>query len=130
RALVDAAPAEPGRGRKLAGAFANVAWASLFTGDLDGSEAASREALALVPGEAVFLTRLAHALMLAGRIAEADAIYLGRRGTMVGDRSWEDVIVTDFAALRADGVSHPHMAEIEQTFSETDAVRDESAAAD
>ena len=61
-------------------------------------------------------TNLAHALMLQGKIADADALYLGNRGEIVGQDIWEQVILADFAALRKAGINHPHMAEIEAIF--------------
>ena len=130
RALFVARPDDAARRRNLAGAWADVAWGGLFTGDLADSEAASREAIALEPGETAFLVKLAHVLMLTGRIEAADAIYLGQRGTMLGDRRWEEVVLDDFHALRSKNVDHPHMAEIERIFASPDPVPAEPAAAE
>ncbi len=113
QAMPDAADAR----RKLAGAYANVAFAQLFAGDYAAAETATRQALELAPGETVFETNLAHALLLRGETEAADRIYLANRGLDLGGRRWEDVILADFEALRRNGVSHPHMAEIEQIFS-------------
>ncbi len=119
QALAEALPDDPDIRRKLAGAYANVAFAELFAGDFAGSEAASRKAMELAPGETVFTTNLAHALMLEGRLEDADALYLGNRGIDLGGRRWEDVIRADFDALRRQGVEHPHMAEIERLYDTT-----------
>jgi tetratricopeptide (TPR) repeat protein len=116
--LADALPDDQDVRRKLAGAHANVAFGQLFAGDHAGAEASSRQALALVPGGTVFETNLAHALMMQERIAEADGIYLGNRGTDLGGRRWEDVVRADFDRLRRNGVSHPHMDEILRRFDE------------
>jgi len=118
RALADAAPDDAEIRRKLAGAYADIAFAALFS-DPEASEAASRKALELAPGEAVFETNLAHALMLQGRLGPADDLYLGNRGVTLAGRPWEDVIRADFEALRRNGVSHPHMAEVEGLLGKT-----------
>jgi tetratricopeptide (TPR) repeat protein len=63
-------------------------------------------------------TNRAHALMFLGRVGEARALYLLYRGAknIQGDKSWETVIVQDFAELRKAGLSHPLMDEIEGKF--------------
>ncbi len=121
QALADALPDDPDIRRKLAGAHTNVAFAQLFAGDYAASEAAARRALDLVPGEVVFETNLAHALMLQGEVEAADRLYIGNRGTDLGGRRWEDVVLADFDALRRDGTVHPHMAEIERAYGDAGA---------
>lgn len=118
QALADALPDDPDVRRRLAGAHTNVAFGQLLAGDHAGAEASSRQALALVPGETVFATNLAHALMMQDRTAEADRIYLGNRGADLGGRRWEDVIRADFDRLRRNGTSHPHMDTVEGSLAE------------
>jgi hypothetical protein len=60
----------------------------------------------------------AHALMFLGRADEARALYLRYRGMKVGEKSWEAVILEDFADLRKAGLTHPLMDEIEKKFTE------------
>ena len=119
RQLADATPDDADIRRQLAGAYAHVAFAELFTGAYAASETASRKALDLVPGETDFETNLAHALMLQGQVEAADRFYLGNRGIDVGGRRWEDVVLADFDALRRQDVSHPHIAEIERIYGDT-----------
>jgi hypothetical protein len=70
--------------------------------------------------QAVWLyTNRAHALMFLGRVDEARTLYLRHRDeTDVQDgKSWEAVILADFADLRKAGLSHPLMDELEKQFS-------------
>ena len=54
-----------------------------------------------------------HALMLLGRVDEARAVYLNFRGQKLENgKSWETVILEDFAELRKAGITHPLMHEI------------------
>lgn len=100
----------------VVGALGRIAYGRLFAGQFEGSEEISREALALDPTKKWLEINLAHALLFQGRIGEADAIYLGNRGVALGDDAWEDVVVADFNELRAGGVDHPHMVEVERIF--------------
>ena len=55
--------------------------------------------------------------MLLDRVDEARAIYLQHRGQKnVQGRSWEAIVLDDFAELRKAGLTHPLMAEIEKRF--------------
>jgi tetratricopeptide (TPR) repeat protein len=60
----------------------------------------------------------AHALMFLSRVDEARAIYLKYRGRqkVQGVKSWEAVVLEDFAELRKAGLTHPLMDEIAQAF--------------
>jgi hypothetical protein len=61
----------------------------------------------------------AHALMLLDRTEEARVIYLKYRGRpkVVGNSSWEQTVIDDFAELRKFGRTRPLMEEIEKEFS-------------
>ena len=56
--------------------------------------------------------------MFLGRVDAARALYLQYRGTkkVMNGKSWETVILEDFADLRKAGLTHPLMGEIETTF--------------
>jgi tetratricopeptide (TPR) repeat protein len=85
----------------------------------DKGLAAADEAIALAPDQLWISSSRAHALMFLDRVDEARALYLHYRGTpkVVGDKSWETVVLDDFADLRKAGLTHPLMDEIEQQFS-------------
>ena len=76
------------------------------------------QAIALAPEKAWLYTSRAHALMFLDRTDEARALYLKYRGAqkVVGDKSWEAVILEDFAEFRKAGLTHPLMQEIEKRF--------------
>ena len=77
------------------------------------------QAIALAPDQIWLYTNKAHALMFLGRADEARTVYLQYRGTknVQGEKSWETVILDDFADLRKAGLSNPLMDEIEKEFS-------------
>jgi hypothetical protein len=56
--------------------------------------------------------------MFLGRIDEARALYLKHRGQkdVLDGKSWEALILADFADLRKAGLSNPLMDEIEKLF--------------
>jgi hypothetical protein len=58
--------------------------------------------------------------MFLGREDEARRLYIGRRGQQEaeGKKSWETMILEDFAELRAGGLGHPLMDEIEKQFAQ------------
>ncbi|MCP4381910.1 MAG: tetratricopeptide repeat protein [Hyphomicrobiales bacterium] len=101
----------------LAKGLGNAAFTYLHANRAAEAESSSREAIAIAPTETWLATNLAHALMLQGKLREADEIYLGHRGESVGQISWEDAVLADFTELRTAGIDHPHMAEIERIFS-------------
>jgi tetratricopeptide (TPR) repeat protein len=70
----------------------------------------------LAPEKLWLQTDRAHALMFLGRDDEARALYLQFRGrkNVWRDKSWERVVVEDFAGIRKAGLAHPLMDEIEK----------------
>ena len=78
--------------------------------------------IALAPDQIWLYTNRAHALMFLGRVDEAREVYLQYRGTkdVQGEKSWETVILDDFAALRKAELTNPLMDEIEKEFSTDD----------
>jgi hypothetical protein len=80
---------------------------------------ASDFVISIVPDEIWLYTNRAHALMFLNRADEARALYLKYRGEkkVHGEKSWEAVVLEDFAELRKAELSHPLMDEIESKFS-------------
>jgi tetratricopeptide (TPR) repeat protein len=76
------------------------------------------QAIALAPNKIWIYGNRAHALMFLGRADEARALYLQYRGEqkVQGEKSWEAVTLEDFAEMRAAGLMHPLMDEIEKRF--------------
>jgi hypothetical protein len=79
---------------------------------------AADQAISLAPEKIWLYTNRAHALMFLGRVDEARALYLQYRGVknVIGEDSWETVVLADFAELRKTKLSHPLMDEIEKLF--------------
>jgi hypothetical protein len=79
---------------------------------------AADQATSLAPHEIWLYSNRAHALMFLGREEEARALYLRYRGEkkVQGVKSWETVVLEDFAELRKVGLTHPLMDEIEAKF--------------
>jgi hypothetical protein len=59
--------------------------------------------------------------MFLNRVDEARALYLKYRGqqNVDDDKSWEAVILENFAELQKAGLTHPLMREIEKQFAGT-----------
>lgn len=93
-----------------------MAWFGLFTRRFQESLDASDRSLTLIPSDLVPTTNRAHALMFLGRTEEARAIYRAHVGEPLQGKKWENVIVEDFAKLRAAKLTNPLMAEIEAAF--------------
>jgi TPR repeat protein len=55
-------------------------------------------------------------LMMLGRTEEAKAVYLAHKGEALQGKTWEMVVADDFAKLRAAGITHPLMGDIEKEF--------------
>jgi hypothetical protein len=57
--------------------------------------------------------------MFLDRVDEARALYLKyrRQQKVSGDKSWEVVVLEDFAEFQKAGLTHPLMQEIEKQFS-------------
>jgi predicted Zn-dependent protease len=55
----------------------------------------------------------ASALMLLGRARDARALFLAHRGKSTLGDTWANVVATDFRNLRAAGLAHPLMRQVE-----------------
>ena len=91
----------------------------IFARDFGKSLEAADEAISLEPDLVLLYTHRAHALMFLQREDEARGLYLLYRGTknVLDAKSWETVILDDFAALTKAGLSQSLMEEIKQQFS-------------
>ena len=78
--------------------------------------AALEAGLALEPAYLSLLAKRAHASLFLGQIQEADRIYRGHRGEVDADskRTWEQVVLKDFADLEKAGLTHPEFARIRE----------------
>ena len=76
----------------------------------------SDEAISLAPEKIWLHMNRSHALMFLGRVDEARELYLRNCGevNVVGERSYEKVLLEDFAELRKAGLTHPLMDAIEK----------------
>lgn len=98
----------------------NVAWFALFNQAYDQALVAAQEAVDRFPGVLLYKPNRAHALLFLGRVEEARAVYSAHRNASVSDTAtWSDLIKGDFAALRAAGLNHPAMADIETDLAAT-----------
>lgn len=103
--------------RDTAMAWSELAWIELRARHSRKAVDAARQGLALEPGDTVLSVRLAHALLLGGQYADAEALYRSVWNTPVqGERHAGDNVLDDFTHLWAKGVVHPDMLRIEKTF--------------
>jgi tetratricopeptide (TPR) repeat protein len=95
-----------------------VAYYFVLARDFTKALAAADQAISLAPDKMWLYTNRAHALMFLGRIDEARALYLKYRGQkdVQDGKSWEAVVLEDFADLRKAGLTNPLMDEIEKQF--------------
>jgi TPR repeat protein len=104
---------------ETARALIGTAWYSILTRDFQKALNATDRADEISPSYIGVKINRAHALMFLDRTEEARAIYRSNAGktlTEDDDIPWNRVIVEDFADLRKAGLTHPLMAEIEQSF--------------
>lgn len=99
-------------------AFGGTAYHAVLAHDFEEALKIADEAIALAPDRIWLNSNRAHALLFLGREDEARAVYLRYQGVekALGDRAWDDVILTDFAEIRETGIDHPLMGEIEAAF--------------
>jgi tetratricopeptide (TPR) repeat protein len=118
--LAEAAPDDADRRRELLGTvgkLGDLAYKLLLAGQFAAALECADQAIALAPEQIWIQTNRAHALMFLGRVDDARALYLRYRGERLeGDRSWEAVVIEDFAELRRAGHTHRIMREIETLF--------------
>jgi tetratricopeptide (TPR) repeat protein len=96
-----------------------LAFYALLGSDFSTALTAADQAIALAPNLIWLYTNRAHALMFLNRTDEARALYLKYRGQKIPEqdgKSWQAVILDDFAELRKARLSNPLMNEIEKDF--------------
>ena len=100
------------------GRIGDLAYSFLLARDFATALQAADQAVSVTPDEIWLYTNQAHALMFLGRTDEARAIYLKYRGqkNVQDGKSWEVVVLEDFAELRKAGLSDPLMDTIEKLF--------------
>ena len=97
-------------------AFGTLAWYQVLNKEPAAGEKSAREALQFTPDSMMANINLAHALLLTGKRAEAEAIYKAMRPLTGADgRSMRDVILEDFDAIEAAGISNAAIPELRQT---------------
>ena len=113
--LAKADPSNASWQRDLSTALGNLAGLLILARDYGTALEVADEAISLDPNQIAFYGNRASALMFLGRTDEARAIYLQYRGktNVVGQKSWETLVLDDFAELRKTGLTHPLMDEIE-----------------
>jgi tetratricopeptide (TPR) repeat protein len=101
-----------------ANGIGNLAYYFVLARNFGTALKAADQAIALAPQLIFLYGNRAHALMFLDRVEEARTLYLKYRGqkNVVGDKSWEAVVLEDLSELRKAGLSHPLMGEIESTF--------------
>jgi tetratricopeptide (TPR) repeat protein len=122
--VAKADPGNPARQRTLQGSIAKIgaiAYNFVLAQDFAKALEAADTAIVDAPEQLWLQLNRAHALMFLGDTDEARALYLRYQGqrNVVGNKSWEQAIVADFAELQAKGITHPLMVEIEASFGET-----------
>jgi TPR repeat protein len=112
---------------EIANANLRMAWISLLARDYAQALAAAERALSKDPQSSLFVDALrAQALMLLDRTEEARALFLANKGKTMGNPTdpipvlWEELISDCFVRLRAAGLDHPLMSEVERTFAEVE----------
>jgi tetratricopeptide (TPR) repeat protein len=95
-----------------------IAYKFVLTRNFATALEAADQAISLAPKKIWLYTNRAYALMFLDRVDEARALYLKYRGqqNVQDDKSWETVILEDFAELQKAGLTHPLMQEIEKAF--------------
>jgi tetratricopeptide (TPR) repeat protein len=103
-------------GRRTAGALQTLAWYALFAREPAEALEASERGLKVAPEYLPLETNRAHALLLLGRIRDAEGLYLAHKGKQLNqplnEETWEEAIVQDFEKLTAAGVVHEAFARI------------------
>jgi hypothetical protein len=104
-------------GQLTGNALANLSWYALFAHHYAEALDAAERSIKLNPTDLVPQGNRAHALMMLGRTAEAQTIYLAHKGEPLNGKKWEDIIFEDFAKMRRAGIESPLMAETELALS-------------
>jgi hypothetical protein len=103
------------------GRIGRLAYKFVLARDFVRALEAADQAISLAPNKVWLYANRAYALMLLNRVGEARALYLKYRGQqkVLGEQSWETMILGDFAELQKAGLTHPLMQEIKKAFART-----------
>jgi tetratricopeptide (TPR) repeat protein len=104
--------------RYVIGRIGDLAYDFILARDFMTALAAADQAISLAPDQIWLYTNRAHALMFLGRIDEARALYLKYRDQkdVQDGKSWQTVILQDFAEMWKAGLTNPLISEIEKQF--------------
>ncbi|MEM8898185.1 MAG: DUF3856 domain-containing protein [Bacteroidota bacterium] len=100
---------------RLASAYYNLSWYSLFTNSFKESESAARKTLELSPESTGVISNLASALLLQGKYLEAKSLYEEWKDkAWVDDRyqTFKEVFLSDLKELEEAGIKHPDVDRI------------------
>lgn len=99
--------------------IAGLGYKFVFAREFAKALEAVEQALTLAPDTVWFNLVRADALMFLGHADEARAVYLQYRGRkdVLGEKSWDAVVLQNFTDLRKAGLSDPLMDQIEREFS-------------
>jgi tetratricopeptide (TPR) repeat protein len=105
----------PGKNERVARALAQLCWTALFARSIPRAEWAGEYALALDPALDMAKLNYAHALMYAGKAADARRLYMsGLNASVEAAAKWRKSIRSDFSDLADRKLQHPMMAEIDR----------------
>lgn len=102
--------------KKRSGLDLDLSWSQLVAKKPQDAVTTVREGLARNPDYIELATNLLHGLLLQGKFEGARSVLKEHRYTILADRkkSFAEVILDDFKALREHGIDHPDMAKIEE----------------
>src|SRR6185436_12579817 len=89
--------------------YGNLSYGLLFERRFQESAQYARMGLALDPGAIWIKSNLAHSLLLSNQVSQASSIYDGYAGRTVLGKRWEQIILEDFDALKAGGITNANM---------------------
>ncbi len=128
KGLPDIVPADLPREQRL-GCCILLGWCGILAGSFPSALDDAQAAVALLEEDGLSPARMnyAHALLFAGRYAEAEAIYRRYLGQAFPDgRKWNDELRSDVAILRRAGRDHPDLKKVEQLLSAQHATKNEA----
>jgi len=114
-AIKDQAKDDQERRDKLPGEYQNLSWFELLSHDFAGALASCEVGRRWNENYIPLQTNCAHALLLVGRVKDAEEIYLkyrGQKSSPNSDKVWEQTIVEDFGELKEAGIESPEMSRI------------------
>ncbi|HEV3409185.1 MAG TPA: hypothetical protein VG095_02745 [Chthoniobacterales bacterium] len=112
RELATANPSGAAKNKAAVG-FEHLAWYQLLNRDAPAALTSAQQATAIDPAAAAAKVKLAHALLLTGKVEDAKAIYQAERATVLPDgRTFEQAVLADLAHLERDGITDSRFADV------------------